>query len=118
MKYISSVEHSAWSWKKFWDFADFLGRYEEDVDPDGLCFFNSIERCVNNDYGLKWSVNNMKDDIMQELTKNAKKYMEFYENVEDKVITSMHAYLESGQFTDSVVDVVILVAAAALKVNL
>ena len=60
----------------------------------------------------------MKDDIMQEVTKNAKKYVEFHENVEMyKAITSMHTYLENGQFTDSVVDVVILAAAAALKIN-
>ena len=44
--------------------------------------------------------------------------MEFHENVEYKVITSTHAYLESGHFTDSVVDVVIPAAAAALKINL
>ena len=60
----------------------------------------------------------MKDDIIWEVTKNAKKYMEFHENVEYKVITSMHAYLENGWFTDSVVDVVIPAAAAALKINL
>ena len=118
MKYIFSVERTAWSWKKFGEFANFLGRDEEDVDPNGLCFLNSIEKCVNNDYGLKWSLDNMKDDIMREVTKNAKKYMEFHENVEYKVITSTHAYLESGHFTDSVVDVVIPAAAAALKINL
>ena len=60
----------------------------------------------------------MKDDIMCEVTKNAKKYMEFHENVEYKVITSTHAYLENGWFTDSVVDVVISAAAAVLKINL
>ena len=118
MKYIFSVERTAWSWKKFGEFANFLGRDEEDVDLNGLCFLNSIEKCVNNDYGLKWSLDNMKDDIMREVTRNAKKYMEFHENVEYKVITSTHAYLESGRFTDSVVDVVILAAAAALKINL
>ena len=118
MKYIFSVERTAWSWKKFGEFANFLGRDEEDVDPNGLCFLNSIEKCVNNDYSLKWSLDNMKDDIMREVMKNAKKYMEFHENVEYKVITSTHAYLESGCFTDSVVDVVIPAAAAALKINL
>ena len=118
MKYIFSVECTAWSWKKFGEFANFLGREEEDVDPNGLCFLNSIEKCVNNDYSLKWSLNNMKDDIMQEVMKNAKKYMEFHENVEYKVITSTHAYLESGHFTDSVVDVVIPATAAVLKINL
>ena len=118
MKYIFSVERTAWSWKKFGEFANFLGRDEEDVDPNGLCFLNSIEKCVNNDYGLKWSLDNMRDDIMREVMKNAKKYMEFHENVEYKVITSTHAYLESGRFTDSVVDVVIPAAAAALKINL
>ena len=80
MKYIFSVERTAWSWKKFGEFANFLGRDEEDVDPNSLCFLNSIEKCVNNDYGLKWSLDNMKDDIMQEVTKNAKKYMEFHES--------------------------------------
>ena len=118
MKYIVSVEHTAWSWKKFGEFTNFLGRDEEDVDPNGLCFLNSIEKCVNNDYSLKWSLDNMKDDIMRDVTKNAKKYMEFHENVEYKVITSTHAYLESAHFTDSVVDVVIPAAAAALKINL
>ena len=103
--YIFSVEHTAWSWKKFGEFTNFLGRDEEDVDPDGRCFLNSIEKCVNNDYGLKWSLDNMKDDIMWEVTKNVKKYMEFHENVGYKVITSTHAYLENGRFTDSVVEV-------------
>ena len=104
--------------EEIWEFTNFLGRDEEDVDPNGLCFLNSIEKCVNNDYSLKWSLDNMKDDIMREVTKNAKKYMEFHENVEYKVITSTHAYLEIGRFTDSVVDVVIPAAAAVLKINL
>ena len=95
-----------------------MGRDEKDVNPDGLCFLNSIQKCVNSDYGLAWSLDNMKDDIMKEVTVNSKKYMAFHNNVEYKVITSTHEYLKKGVFTNSIVDVVIPAAAAALKINL
>ena len=49
----------------------------------------------------------MKEDIMVEVTKNAKKYMHFHDNVEHRVITCTHEYLENGKFTDNVVDVVV-----------
>ena len=55
---------------------------------------------------------------MKEVTVNAKKYMAFHNNVEYKVITSSHEYLEKGLFTNSIVDVVIPATAAALKINL
>ena len=55
---------------------------------------------------------------MKEVTVNAKKYMAFHTNVEYKVITSSHEYLEKGIFTNSIVDVVIPATAAALKINL
>ena len=55
---------------------------------------------------------------MEEVTKNAKTYMQFHDNIEHKVITSTHDYLSTGQFTDSVVDVVVPATAQALRINL
>ena len=55
---------------------------------------------------------------MEEVTKNAKTYMQFHDNIEHKVITSTHDYLSTGRFTDSVVDVVVPATAQALRINL
>ena len=108
-----------WLWSDFPDFAAWLGREEDLTIPyDGLCFIRSIQKALCSDYGLDWLLENIKCDIMCEVTKNAKKYMVFHENEEYKVITFTHDYLTNGQFTQSVVDVVIPATAYALKVNL
>ena len=55
---------------------------------------------------------------MTEVTENAKSYMHFHDMVEYRVVTSTHNYLTRGEFTDSVVDVVVPGTAQALQINL
>ena len=85
---------------------------------DGLCFPKSIQKAIKLDYGLDWPLDAIKHDIMTEVTKNAKSYMHFYDMIEHKVVTSTYDYLEKGQFTDSVVNVVVPATAQALRINL
>ena len=111
---IFSVFQQRWQWKDFGEFEDWLDRKGQEIAGDGLCCPKSIQKAIKLDYGLDWPLDAIKHDIMTKVTKSAKSYLHFHDMIEHKVVTSMYDYLEKGQFTDSIVDVVVPATAQAL----
>ena len=89
----------------------------ENTNTHGECFLDGVIICLANDYGRKCDPEKMKTLIMHEVHRNAEKYKHFHNGDAMKVICSAFEYLKFRTFTANIVDVVILCAADALKIN-
>ena len=110
------------AWAKWLDFdteAKKLGREtNKSIKVNGECFLMSLQLAFERDYGQRYMLNYLKEEIFEEIKCDLKFYLLFTTGSVQDMLCSTLSYLKYRIFMHSVVDVVVLVASKALKVNL
>ena len=83
--------------------------------PDGFCFLNSIQLSLAINHKIFTTVEAIKSEIISFLAKNLNHYSNWHEG---DILKETEAYFRTGQFAQSIVDLIIEVAPYALNVNL
>ena len=88
------------------------------VPGDGICFIRSVQYCLKRDLDVRYSIDEISDQILDELYENAHKYKDYHTGSVRKLIEDSIKYLKETKYTLDIVDVVVGACANALKVNL
>ena len=83
--------------------------------PDRFCFLNSIQLSLAINHKIFTTVQAIKSEIISFLVKNLNHYSNWHEG---DILKDTEAYFRTGQFTQSIVDLIIEVSACALNLNL
>ena len=88
------------------------------IKADGECFLSSLQLAFSRDYGVKHSMDYLKEEIFDEIQRDSKLYVLFTTGSVKDLLYDTLAYLKDQKFTHNVVDVVVAAASKALKINL
>ena len=84
----------------------------------GECFLFSLQKALSEDYGQHHTMEYLKEEIFEEIRRGSKLYVLFTAGSVKEMYYNVLAYLKDQQFTNNTIDVVVIAASKALKLNL
>ena len=95
-------------WKLFHIWLEERGRELVEIPADGLCFLRALQHCLAVQHNEKYSLQEIKIKILEEITNKSKQYMAFHtaKNPQE-MLQQMREYLHQKIFAQDIVDVII-----------
>ena len=119
MSYYNIFSLARAKWSDFDTEAKKLGREtNKSIKANGECFLTSLQLAFEHDYGQRYTLDYLKEEIFEEIKRDSKFYLLFTTGSVQDMLCSTLSYLKYRKYMHSVVDVVVLAASKALKVNL
>ena len=88
------------------------------VPADGMCFLTSVQMCMKWDLSIDYSLDEIKEKILNEVIDNLDFYKNYHTGNKLKLIQDPLAYMNLNKFTLDVVDVVVNACANSLDINM
>ena len=88
------------------------------VPADGMCFFTSVQMCMKQDLSIEYSLDQIKEKILNEVIDNLDFYQNYHTGNKLKLVQDTLAYINLNKFTLDVVDVVVNACANSLDINM
>ena len=84
------------------------GRELVEIPADGLCFLRALQHCLAVQHSERYSLQEMKIKILEDITNKAKHYMAFHTaKTPQEMLQQVREYLDKKIFATDIVDVVI-----------
>ena len=77
------------------------------VPADGMCFLTSVQMCMKWDLSIDYSLDEIKEKILNEVIDNLDLYQNYHTGNKLKLVQDTLAYMNLNKFTLDVVDVVV-----------
>ena len=88
------------------------------VPADGMCFLTSVQMCMKQDLSIEYSLDQIKEKILNEVIDNLDFYQNYHTGNKLKLVQDTLAYINLNKFTLDVVDVVVNACANSLDINM
>ena len=88
------------------------------VPADGMCFLTSVQMCMKRDFSINYSLDQIKEKILNEVIDNLDFYQNYHSGNKLKLVQDTRAYMNLNKFTLDVVDVVVNACANSLDMNM
>ena len=88
------------------------------VPVDGMCFLTSVQMCMKRDLSIDYSLDEIKEKILNEVIDNFYLYQNYHTGNKLKLVQDTLAYMNLNKFTLDVVDVVVNACANSLNINM
>ena len=88
------------------------------VPADGMCFLTSVQICMKRDLSIDYSLDEIKEKILNEVIDNLDLYQNYHTGNKLKLVQDTLAYINLNKFTLDVVDVVVNACANSLNINM
>ena len=88
------------------------------VPADGMCFLTSVQMCMKWDLSIDYSLDEIKEKILNEVIDNLDFYKNYHTGNKLKLVQDTLAYMNLNKFTLDVVDVVVNACANSLDINM
>ena len=90
----------------------------ENAPKDGYCLISSMHMCLLYDHGEMYTNDVIAELITSEIYNNNQYYIRYYSGDTKEMLRSLNMYITQGVYSHQIVDIVVLVAAKCLSVNL
>ena len=106
---------------KWLDINNHMKRYGKavlTVPVDGMCFLTSVQMCMKWDLSIDYSLDRIKEKILNEVINNLDFYQNYHTGNKLKLVQDTLAYMNLNKFILDVVDVVVNACANSLDINM
>ena len=88
------------------------------VPADGMCFLTSVQMCMRCDLSIDYSLDQIKEKILNEVVENLDFYQNYHTGNKLKLVQDTLSYINLNKFTLDVADVVVNACANSLNINM
>ena len=99
---------------------DERGREIVDIPQDGLCYFRALQNSLGVQYSQKYTLKEIEEKIIEEISHRPKFYLTFYPQVTKKeaLLADVHKFFKEKFFACDTVDMLIGTACNAFDITL